>query len=62
MNADECRRRAQECRAEAERSFGLLRADFLAAADTWDKLAQQFERTNLFGAVIQTNVPTRQRD
>jgi len=59
VNAEDYRRQARQCRNQAERSFGTLRADFLAAAETWDKLAEQIDHSNIFGAVIQTNRSSR---
>jgi len=52
MTAEECRERARECRAQADLASGDMKADFLAAAETWEKLAAQTERTSLFGGVF----------
>jgi len=61
MTAEECRHQARDCRAQADRAFGALKADFLAAATTWDQLAEQIERSQVFGVVHFNGVPRRPR-
>jgi hypothetical protein len=52
MTADECRKKARGCRVEALRAWGKLEADFLAAAETWEKLADQVDALTAMAGVI----------
>lgn len=56
----ECRERARECRVNAFRSWGKLQADFVAAAEAWDLLADQLDRQQAVGVVVvkSTSDPT----
>jgi hypothetical protein len=51
MSAADYRERARLCRLEASRAWGHLQVNFLAAAKTWDSLADRLERMDAAGVV-----------
>jgi hypothetical protein len=52
MTAEECREKARACRVEAYRAWGKLEADFLAAAESWEKLADQLDAVATLAIVV----------
>jgi len=52
VTPEECRERARDCRFNAVRSWGKLQADFLAAAETWEMVAEHLERQAAVRVVI----------
>ena len=51
MKAAEARERARECRVQADRAWGKLRADFLASAETWEALGDRLEKLEAAASV-----------
>jgi hypothetical protein len=54
MDPVEYRTRARRCRVAAAGSEGVLRRDFLDAAEAWDLLADQLERLEIVTSRIVT--------